>query len=255
MVTADVLAQVSRLNKVNAGLKFFTSIVLMIISIVSKNPYTGLFLMVIMAMVTVVGGKISLRQYVRFLAAPLSFLILGGLVMLFDIIREPAGILNIRFFSFYFSISRESAYTAVLVISRALGAVSCLYFLSLSTPMTEIIGVLNCLHCPDVIISLSYLIYRYVFILLNMHHTMKSAAKSRLGYESFKSSVKTTGSLYSNLLARSYRQANKNFDALESRGFGTQVRFLENKKQLKGSHALGAAALIVCTLTVFFIGR
>ena len=70
----------------------------------------------------------------------------------------------------------------MLVMARALGAVSALYLLSLSTPMPEIIGVLRKMRCPDVVTELMYLIYRYIFLLFHMHDAMKNSAMSRLGY-------------------------------------------------------------------------
>ncbi len=114
--------------------------------------------------------------------------------------------------------------------------------------MSELIGVLRRARCPDVLIGLMYLIYRYIFVLLSMYHTMRSAAKSRLGYVDYRTSIRTTGNLYSNLLARSYRHANRNFDAMESRCFDTEIRFLESEKKVTVVHAATAIGLATITL-------
>ena len=92
---------------------------------------------------------------------------------------------------------------AGLVMSRALGAVSCLYFLSLSTTLPEILSVLRKARVPAGVTELAVLIYRYIFILLSACHAMRDAAASRLGYSGFRRSIRTTGAVYGNLLAAS----------------------------------------------------
>lgn len=250
-LTIDVQAQSSRLNKVNPVMKFITVLILMVLCISAKTPAVGLFLTVAMLLLVVFAGGMKLHDYVHLLALPISFLLLSGLALLFEMTRQPTGVLHIPVFSLWFCISRNAQVQTALVIARALGAVSCLYLLSLTTPMAEIIGVLRRLHCPDLIIELMYLIYRYIFILLSMYHTMRDAAKSRLGYINYRTNVRTTGNLYSNLLSRSYRLAGRNFDAMESRCYGTRIRFLEKKKPVTSAHALAAAGIVVLTVCIF----
>ena len=47
-IPIDVLAQVSRLKTVNPSLKFWTLLAMIIICVASRNPYTGVFLLVSM---------------------------------------------------------------------------------------------------------------------------------------------------------------------------------------------------------------
>jgi len=232
-------------------MKFITVLILMVLCISAKTPAVGLFLTTVMLLLIVFVGGMKLHDYVHLLALPISFLLLSGLALLFEIMKQPTGVLGIPVFSVWFCISRSAQIQTALVIARALGAVSCLYLLSLTTPMSEIIGVLRRLHCPDLIIELMYLIYRYIFILLSMYHTMQDAAKSRLGYINYRANVRTTGNLYSNLLSRSYRLAGQNFDAMESRCYGTKIRFLEKKKPVTGTHALAAVGVMVLTVCIF----
>jgi len=253
-LTIDVQAQSSRLNKVNPVMKFITVLILMVLCISAKTPVVGMFLTVVMLLLVVFGGGMKLHDYVHLLALPISFLLLSGLALLLEITSQPTGVFHVPVLGMWLCITRSAQIQTALVIARALGAVSCLYLLSLTTPMAEIIGVLRRLHCPDLIIELMYLIYRYIFILLSMYHTMRDAAKSRLGYINYRTSVRTTGNLYSNLLSRSYRLAGRNFDAMESRCYGTKIRFLEKNKPITGAHALAAVGIMVLTVCAFSIG-
>lgn len=249
-LTIDIIAQNSRLNKVNPALKFWMVLILMLLSVFSNSYFVGLFLAVFMLVLIVLAGGMELHDYLSVLALPLSFLLLSGLALLFEYSLQPSGLINLHVFKGYFIVSRPSQLRAALVLSRALGAISCLYLLSLSTTMSEIIGVLRRSHTPDIIIELMYLIYRYTFILLDMHRSMKDAAGSRLGFMNFSTSVQTTGRIYSNLLARSYRQANINFDAMESRCYTGEIRFLESQKKVTFIQVTAAVCLILFTLGI-----
>ena len=47
---------------------------------------------------------------------------------------------------------------------KALGAVSALYMMTLTTPLSEIIAVLRKAHIPKLIIELMNMIYRYILL-------------------------------------------------------------------------------------------
>ena len=250
----DVIALHSRLNKVSSELKFCTVLILMILCIISHSPLVGLFLSGVMLIILVLGDGLNIQEYFSILSLPLSFLFISGLALLFEYGVQPTGVINVPVYHGFFLVSTTAQVKAALVMAKALGAISCLYLLSLTTPMSEIIGVLRRFKTPDIVIELMYLIYRYIFILLEMHRSMKNAAASRNGYINYSTSIHTTGKIYSNLLVRSYYQANKNFDAMESRCYTGEIRFLENNKVIKKSHVITAAGLIIGTLcmTLFY---
>jgi len=244
----DMLAQASRLNKVNPALKFGVVLLLMVLCVASPGPASGVFLTILVPVLLVFAGGLKFHDYIQLLALPVSFLMLSGLALLFQIGSVQTGAFSIRAFGLWFCVSTESQIQTSLVISRAIGAVSCLYLLSLTTPMSSIIGVLRRAHCPGVIIELMYLMYRYIFILISGYHTMHNAAKSRLGFSDYRKSLRTTGMLYSNLLIRSYSHARQSFDAMESRCYDTEIRFLENNTGITGIHIFISACITIITL-------
>ena len=251
----DVLAQNSRLKEVNAALKFWTLLILMAISVSSSTSATGVFLAMAALVFAVCVGGLSLHAYVRIMALPVSFLLIGGLALLFEVTPEPVGVLSFKAFGLWFCVNDEAQSRTALIVARAFGAVGCLTLLSATTPMPEIISVLRRARCPELIIDLMYLIYRYIFILLSVHGYMLSAAKSRLGFRDYRVSLRTTGKIYSNLLARSYQFAGKNFDAMESRCYETGIRFLENRGKITGIQAAVAIVITVVTLGISLIIR
>jgi cobalt/nickel transport system permease protein len=238
----------SRLKNINPVLKFWTLLSLMFICITSKNPLTGAFLLVAALMLAVCAGGLDLHHYAHIIALPVSFLMIGGLAVLIDVLREPVGVININVLGFWLCVGANTQKQTELIVSRAFGAVSCLCLLGVTTPMPHIIGVLRRARCPELIIDLMYLIYRYIFILLSLHREMRDAAKSRLGFKDYRTSMRATGMIYSNLLARSYQVAGNNFDAMESRWYDTGGKFYERRAGVSLPHILGSVACIVTAL-------
>jgi len=244
----DVLAQGSKLKNINPMLKFWTVVVLIIICVGSRSCYTGIFLMTAMLMLVVLAGGLRVREYVHFLTLPMSFLLIAAIALLFEVSPEPTGVLNFPIFGIWFIVSVKSQVRTALIVSRAFGAVSCLCALSVTTPMPDITGVLRRARCPDLIIDLMYLIYRYLFILLSVHQDMHTAAGSRLGFRDYRTSIRSTGKIYSNLLVRGYQFAGKNFDAMESRCYDTGIRFLEHNNKVNFKQTSLAGSLICVSM-------
>jgi cobalt/nickel transport system permease protein len=251
----DALAHNSGLKKINPVLKFITVCVLMVICLMSNNGVSGIFLLLVSGLIAIIVGGVSLRQYIHILALPVSFLLMGGLALLFDVSPQPVGVLNLNIFGLWFCVSAEAQLRTALIVARALGAVSCLCLLSVTTPMSDIIGVLRRLRCPALIIDLMYLIYRYIFILLSLFYKMKTAAQSRLGFKDYRTSMRSTAQIYAKLLARSYQFAGKNFDAMESRCYDTGIVFLERWNGISFPQGAIAIAIVFISLSLNFLPR
>ena len=106
---------------------------------------------------------------------------------------------------------------AVLLFTRALGAVGAMYMMTLATPASEMIGVLKRIHVPKMIVELMYLIYRFIFVFERHHSQMKQAAVSGTEPAIFRTSCRTFGSTAGNLLVASLKGADTYYDSLLSR--------------------------------------
>ena len=234
VLTMDVYARRSKLCKENAVFKTAVSVLLLILCICSGSPFLPIGLFVFLSVVTVAAGGIKLREYLSLLGLPAVFLLLSGLTLLWDFYQQlpSEAVLMIPFFGGWLAVVPAAQSLSMLVLSRALGAVSCLYFISLSTPLPEILQVLRRVHVPSVVVMLAVLIYRYIFILLATFRNMKDSAASRLGYQGIKRSLHTTGTVYGGLLANSFKRAGACFDAMESRCYTGQMIFLTQKKKV-----------------------
>ncbi|WP_130863024.1 cobalt ECF transporter T component CbiQ [Bacilliculturomica massiliensis] len=254
VLSIDIIAQRSRLCSVNPALKVCGCVGLLIFCVAADSVPVGVGLALAMLLLTVAAGGLPLHDYLALLALPAAFMLVSGLALLFSWEKSPVGVINLPLAGGWLSVTAAAQVRTLLVMAKALGAVSCLYLLSLSTPMTDIINVLRRARVPAVVVELMYLIYRYIFILLNMHRTMRDAAESRLGYDSYRQSLRTTGQIYGNLLALSFRKAGACFDAMESRCYDGEIRFLEQAKPLRPLHILTAAGLALLAAGLLFAG-
>ena len=230
VLVIDVYARRSRFFGWSPALKTAGCVLLLLLCVASPSPWPALVLAALLAALTVTGGGIALHDYLALFSLPASFLLLSGLALLWDYAPVGEGAAAIPFWRGWLVVTAAAQARAGLVMARALGAVSCLYFLSLSTTLPEILSVLRKARVPAVVTELAVLIYRYIFILLSACHAMRDAATSRLGYSGFRRSIRTTGAVYGNLLAASFRRAGACFDAMESRCYDGEIRFLEREK-------------------------
>ena len=145
-------------------------------------------------------GKLPLRDYGGLLLVPLTFLLLGGAAVAWDVSAVPMGDWHMRLPWFYVCASADSVRFAAALVLKALGAVSAMYLLALTTTACELVDVLRCAHLPPLLCELMYLIYRFVFVLLDMYGRMRQAAGARLGWRDFRTSCRSFGGTAGNLL-------------------------------------------------------
>lgn len=235
-IVIDELAQQSKFEGLSPVGKLVITLIVIVLTIIQKTYVWGVVLCISMSILTVLLGGIPWRKYRRILLIPMGFILVSGLAIGIEYAGVKTGIVGFPLGHGYIMVTKESAFRALLVTSKAIGSVSTLYAYSLSTPMSKIIYGMRQIKMPEILISLMYLIYRYIFVLLDTYYGMRTAAKSRLGYGNYKRNVITTGLIYRNLMRRSYEYANRNFDAMESRCFQGKVEFLpyrEQKKEVK----------------------
>ena len=104
-----------------------------------------------------------------------------------------------------------------LVFARMMGGFACLAFLGLTTPLPEIFSVLEKFKFPDVLLEITMLMYRYVFVSINEAINMYHAQQTRLGYSGFKKSYKSMGMLLANIFIRTWIIGEKSFVSMRSR--------------------------------------
>ena len=240
----DLYASTSKIRDWSSDFKVTFSVLVMILSIVLNHPYVSVAIIYSMAYITVVKGRLPIKTYVSFLAIPLSFILLGTFTIAIDFSKYPIGQYNIHLGFFYIYTSMVRLKNMLFLILKVFAAVSALQMMTLSTPSNEIIACLRKIHVPKLMIELMNLIYRFIYILLDVHRQMKNSAEARLGYCDFKTSCLTFGNIASNMLVVSLKKANEYYNAMEARCYDGELLFLEEEKKICRKHLIIAAVFI-----------
>ncbi|HAZ06433.1 MAG TPA: cobalt ECF transporter T component CbiQ, partial [Acetobacterium sp.] len=204
---------------------------------------------------TVVKGGLPLGAYLSVLMIPLTFIILGTVAIGIDFSSQPIGQFNLYLGFGYLYTSIAKLKEMVFLMMKVFGAISAMIMMTLSTPSSEIIGVLRKAHVPKLIIELMNLIYRYIFILLDVFNNMRNSADSRQGYCDFKTSCQTFGNVASNMLVLSLKKANAYYTAMEARGYEGDLVFLEDEKPFQISQVIYAVGFMLFLLLLWYVTK
>lgn len=226
MITIDKLCYNSALRYKNAGVKFAFAIITLIQCIMSRSAVTACVVLAVTGVLTVWKGRIPLSRYLHFMCVPLAFLLLSTAAIIVNVKREPLDLFAFSVGSWYITGSLHGLLYALQLILTALAAVSCLYFLSMNTPMPDILLVLDKLHCPRLLIELMMLIYRFIFVLLDTAYYISTAQECRLGNKDYRTSLKSFASMCSALMIRAVKRSNALYEAMEARCYDGTIRVL-----------------------------
>ncbi|MDS1029378.1 cobalt ECF transporter T component CbiQ [Bacillota bacterium LX-D] len=249
MLKIDQYAYANNLLTVHPLEKFILAISLLIICLATSSNLISILIIGIMLLLTVGLAKIPLNYYYKLMLVPFAFLLIGTLTIALSIEKAPTDFwIGLNIGPVAFGIHFASLFTALNIFLKSLGAVSCLYFLALTTPMLDIIYVLRKCKVPKLFLELMALIYRFIFILLDTVEKMKTSQGTRLGYASFKNSYYSIGILAANLFSRAYQQSEEMTTAMFARCYTNEINVLENE------YVLSAKNLVLITfLIIFFV--
>lgn len=250
VLSIDIYAYESPLNRVNAGFKCLFCIVTLIACIGFNNPVVSLLVLIAVSAVLILKGNMKLPEWLHLLRIPLFFTILATVVVMFDFSKNVVGQWHLTIGNVCFYTTKQMLCDGIFLFLRVMAAVSTMFFLTLTTPAHELIYVLKKIHIPAMIIELMYLIYRYIFILFEANNKMKISAEARLGFCDYLTSLKTFGSIAGNLLVVLLHKANTYYDAMESRCYDGELAFLEEEKPWQAILVIAAVAFEILLAVV-----
>jgi cobalt/nickel transport system permease protein len=228
MIHIDKLAYGSKLRKTDPLQKFFFTVLTMSVCIWANSALISMAILVLMIWVTTRRGGTPLPIMLKLLLLPMSFLFLSVLAIAVNASENPALFLfSLPIAGIRLGVTQAGMQTAVLLFFKALGTVSCLYYLSLSTPMVDILAGLSKLKVPKLMLDLMGLTYRFIFVLLETAETIFIAQQTRLGYATISSGYRSLGGLASSLLFQAYRRFDHIYTALEVRGYEGEFNMVD----------------------------
>ncbi len=250
----DDYAVLSPLRYKNNWLKLSVVTFGILTGVSSNSPLVPLVIAACMSFATVRFGRIPSGPYLRLLAAPAGFVLVSAVIIAF-FFGEGVKLFSFDVLGFTLGVSSAGLNMALLVLARTLGGMSCLLFLSLTTPMIELFSVLKTTKLPDSFIEISMMMYRYIFVFLEVAMGVKYAQTVRLGYKDFSTSFRSVVMLGTNLFIRSWEQGEKLYVSMNSRCYDGKLTMLDEKRPIKLPEALLACSYFVLVMFVFLYTR
>jgi len=250
----DDYALISPLRHRNNWLKLAIVFFGLIVGVSCTSPITPAFIGLCMSLTTIIFGRVSPRLYSKLLLAPIGFAAAGILIIAF-FSGSGQELQSFKIIGHTFSIKTDGLELALLVLSRSLSGMCCLYFLALTTPMIELFAVFKASRLPESIIKLTMLIYRYIFVFLEIAISITYAQTIRLGYSNFRRSINSISMLTSTLFIRSWGQGEKLFIAINSRCYNGKMTIFQVQKPIKAIKFLLTSVYFLSTISLFYFTK
>jgi cobalt/nickel transport system permease protein len=157
--------------------------------------------------------------------------------------------------SFQIIMTAESIRSAIYLFVKSSACVSCLYLLTLSTPVEHILAMLDKLKIPKIFIEMMMMILRFIFIVYEYSRDLVVAQKSRLSSESFSSRMKASASLFSTVFIKSFMKAEDIYSAMLSRAYVGDYTYVSSEKPEKhrSYEIILVCYICVCIVTVVIV--
>lgn len=227
MIVADRYAAASGLRGIDPVLKLWFVLPLLFLCLLTDCAVFSSVVLLAVGVVTVTAGKVPVRVFAGMMLFPLAFLLAGVAGVALDFGHDPEQFLtSLRIFGGYAGVTGVGLQKAIHLFFKAMGSVSCMYFIALTTPFDMLLHAAERLRVPFLVVEMAGLLYRFLFILLDTARAMRLAQESRLGYGTVSASFRSLSALFSTLFLHAIKHSEASFNALECRGYGGVIRVL-----------------------------
>ncbi len=254
MLSIDRYAYTNRLKNIHPIEKISFSLMTLLLCLIFNSIYLYFFVIITMSISILYIARIPTLGYFKMLAIPFPFLIISVLTIIININNNPESFLyGFRVYSLDIGISRIGIIEGTTLFLRSLSCISCMFFLACTTSMVDITNVLKKIKVPMILIEMSTIIYRYIFVLLETVMHMKLSQECRLGYVNKKTSYYSLGYLITNLFLKSHEKHKILYLSLVSRGYTGELNVInrDNKISYKNLSIISIYIILVIMIGIY----
>ena len=210
----DNIAHNNKLTDFNVYIKVIVAVGLMLVTLFLDNLTLDIVVFALMSVLVLIIARVAVKSYIKFLTIPIIFAVITCVFLIFFFgsgkVIYDTGIWGIV-------VTQSSLDLGITTFCRCFACFSCLGFLTLTTPIADLLQCLYKIKVPIIFIDIALLMYNTIFIFLDQLNTMRNAQETRLGYVGSKSTYKSLGMLFSNLFFRSLDKSETLQCSLDSR--------------------------------------
>ncbi len=193
----------------------------------------------IMTGAALIGARAPVGIWLALAAGPMGFMLTGAAMLIVQI--DATGL----------SLEPNGLALATGLVARSTAGLSCLLFLALTTPVTDLLAGMRRLGLPMEVAEVALLTYRFLFLLVDTAMAMDAAQAARLGHAGFRRRLRSLGALTANLLPRAMDRARRLEIGLAARGWEGEMRVLPSQAKMS---VFGLAAVLAVEAATAAIG-
>lgn len=226
MNTIDGLATNNRLTKTNPVLKAGLGIFFLALAFFIDRWEIHLAIVILTLIVVRFVAKINLKKFIKLYKIPAAFIVLGVISILIGFGYNTENYTHyIKIGNIYAGFQKSMINDAKLILSRSLAAISATFFISVTTPITQLAQVLKKMHVPQEFIEQMILMYRFIQIFSIELEAMHSAGELKHGFESPKTWLRSISEITKMLFFRVMRSYTDFKNALDLKLFDGNFYF------------------------------
>lgn len=252
----DKLAYSSPLAKKSPSAKILYGVATLTVCLLFNSIFVSISVFIIMWISTVSIARVRAKKYITLLLLPFSFLLIGTVTIIIG--QHEIGtntLLGVVIGSYEYGITASSLFAGIQLIMRAMSSISCMYFISLSTPMLDILAVLRKIKIPALLLTLMELIYRYIFVILEEADKIRTSQQARMGYNGFRHSIRSAGELLGTLFFRSIDRCDRVYSALQSRGYEGEFQILNPNHERANGFIIAAIFINIMHILIWLADK
>lgn len=180
----DTLAYTNKLRRLAPGQKLLLAIALLMITAFA-HPLVQILIALWMSIWTIFYAGIPAKIYLKliyiagfFWLTSLPALAINGVgISQLNLVQNDA-VYGVNIGFYYLYISQHGLEQVWQIFTRAIASISCLYFVMLTIPFTDLLQTLRRYGFPILLTDLLLLMYRFIFVLLKTASDLWTAQSS-----------------------------------------------------------------------------
>lgn len=233
------------LQKIDPRVKLY-SFAAFILSAIAVRTITSLIVLLAVIITLSLASQIPLRF---FLVRTTIFIpIFAGVIALpLPFITPGTPIFEVGFDGVVVGVTGNGIYRAALFTLRVWMCVASLILLVLTTRFSKLIQAMANLRFPEVLVTMTAVTYRFIFLFVDEAYRMILAKESRtVTGQKWRENVKTIANMVATLLIRAYERGERVYLAMMVRGYAGVRRSGERVRLTAGDWAFASISSLTC---------
>lgn len=254
-IQLDTLAYSNRLRHLPPAQKLWFALTVLLLALISHYPVQVLIFLWMSGWSVIYAG-IPGRIYGSMILGVMTFLVTSMPALAIEYAGNitPAIqsdiLLQIGAWGGHIYLSRQGSIHAIEVVIRSLASTSALFFIVLTIPAIDLATTAQKIGCPQILIELSLLVYRFIFLLADTAQKIVTAQISRGGYRIHRLRMYSLNLLVRQLIQRTASRYQQLTLGVKARGFQQEFRFWQPQSyEYSPRHAresiIGCVVLII----------